>query len=75
MPNENDLKILERAVSSAHKLHQNLEILDFELAKFNKFEQKISSFKITSMLVMGATGLFTGALIGFLFANRLIILN
>ncbi|MCF6245072.1 MAG: hypothetical protein L3J43_08540 [Sulfurovum sp.] len=67
---EQDIKILERAVRSAHELHINLEALDFELAKFNKFEQKISSFKIKSMLVMATTGLIIGALIGFISAQK-----
>ena len=70
---EQDIKILNRAIKSAYKLHRNLEILDFQLEKFNKFEQKISSFKITSMLVMGVTGLIIGALIGFLSTNKWII--
>jgi len=70
---EQDIKILNRAIKSAYKLHKNLEILDFQLEKFNKFEQKISSFKITSMLVMGVTGLIIGALIGFLSTNKWII--
>ena len=67
---EQDIKILERAIRSSLKLHRNLEALDFELAKFNKFEQKISSFKIKSMLVMSSTGLIIGALIGFIAAQK-----
>jgi len=70
---EQDIKILNRAIKSAYKLHRNLEILDFQLERFNKFEQKISSFKITSMIVMGATGLIIGAVIGFLSTNKWII--
>lgn len=72
---EQDIKILERAVKSAHKLHRNLEALDFELAKFNKFEQKVSSFKIKSILVMTIAGLIVGASLGFIATQQLIILN
>lgn len=72
---EKEIKILEKAIRSAHQLHRTLEILDFQLEKFNKFEQKISSFKHKSMIVMASTGLITGALIGFIFAQKLAILN
>jgi len=62
---EKDIKILEKAVRSAHMLHKNIEILDFQLEKFNKFEQKVSSFKLLLPATMGTTGLVIGALIGF----------
>lgn len=62
---EKNIKILERAIRSARMLHKNIETLDFQLEKFNKFEQKISSFKLTSMITMAATGLVIGAIIGF----------
>ncbi len=67
---EKDIKILERAIRSTHQLHKNIEILDFNLERFNKFEQKVSSFKITSIVVMGATGLTVGAVIGFISAQK-----
>ncbi len=63
---EKDIRILEKAVKSAYKLHKNIETLDFQLEKFNKFEQKISSFKLKSMITMGVTGLAVGAIIGFI---------
>lgn len=68
--NDQDIKILERTIKSSHKLYKNLECLDFELAKFNKFEQRVSNFKTTSMVVMGATGLTIGAVIGFVSAQK-----
>ena len=67
---EQDIKILNRAIKSAYKLHRNLEILDFQLEKFNKFEQKIASFKLKNMIAMASTGLITGALIGFVSAQK-----
>ena len=72
---EKDIKILERSIRSSLELHRNLEALDFQLEKFNKFEQKISSFKTKSMLVMATTGLIVGALIGFISTQKWIILN
>jgi hypothetical protein len=69
------MKILKRAIKSAHELHKNIETLDFQLEKFNKFEQKVSSFKIKSMLVMTIAGLIAGATLGFIAAQKLIILN
>lgn len=70
---EQDIKILNRAIKSAYKLHRNLEILDFQLEKFNKFEQKISSFKLKNMIAMASTGLILGALIGFISAQKWVI--
>lgn len=67
---EKDIQILERAIKSSLKLHRNLETLDFQLEKFNKFEQKILSFKLISMLTMASTGLIIGALIGFASAQK-----
>ena len=72
---ERDIKILNRAIKSAHNLHKNIEALDFELAKFNKFEQKISSFKLKSMLAMAITGFILGAILGFVSAHKWAILN
>jgi len=63
--NEKDIKILERAIRSAYILHKNIETLDFQLEKFNKFEQKISSFRLFLPVAMGAIGLVIGATIGF----------
>ena len=65
-----DIKILERAIKSSLELHRNLEALDFQLEKFNKFEQKISSFKFKSLIVMASTGLIIGAFIGFMFSQK-----
>jgi len=62
---EKDIKILEKAARSAHILYNNIEILDFQLEKFNKFEQKISSFRLFLPVTMGATGLVLGTIIGF----------
>lgn len=70
---EKDIKILNRAIKSAYNLHKNIEALDFELAKFNKFEQKISSFKLKNMIAMASTGLILGALIGFISAQKWVI--
>ena len=67
---EKDIKILNRAIKSAHNLHKNIEALDFELAKFNKFEQRVSSFKVKSMIAMASTGLVIGAVIGFISAQK-----
>ncbi len=67
---EKDIKILERAIRSAHQLHKTLEILDFQLEKFNKFEQRVSSFKLKSMLAMASTGLVIGAVIGLISAQK-----
>ena len=67
---EKDIKILERAIRSTHKLYKNLESLDFQLEKFNKFEQRVSSFKVKSMIAMASTGLVIGALIGFISAQK-----
>jgi len=72
---EKDIKILERAIKSAHKLHKDIEILDFELAKFNKFEQQVSSFKLKNMLAMAITGFLVGAILGFVSAHKWAILN
>jgi len=72
---EQDIKILKRAIKSAYQLHKNIETLDFQLEKFNKFEQKVSSFKIKSMLAMAITGLIVGASLGFMAAQKLISLN
>jgi len=68
--NEKDIKILEKATRSAHKLHKILETLDFQLEKFNKFEQRVSSFKVKSMMAMASTGLVIGAFIGFISAQK-----
>ena len=67
---EKDIKILERTIRSTHKLYKNLESLDFQLEKFNKFEQRVSSFKVKSMIAMASTGLVIGALIGFISAQK-----
>jgi hypothetical protein len=72
---ERDIKILNRAIKSAHNLHKNIEVLDFQLEKFNKFEQNISSFKLKSMLTMAITGFLAGAILGFVSAQKWTILN
>lgn len=58
--NEQDIKILNRAIKSAYKLHKNLEALDFELNKFNKFVQKIESFKTHIILLVAVLSFFLG---------------
>ena len=64
--NEQDVKILNRAIKSAYKLHKNLEILDFELQKFNKFVQKIESFKTHIILLVAVLSFFLGFATSFI---------
>lgn len=71
--NEQDIKILKRAIKSAHLLHKNIEAIDFELSKFNKFEQKVSSFRLALPIAMGSTGLIVGAVIGLISAQKWVI--
>jgi len=63
---EKDMQTLERAIASANKLTKNLESLDFEMSKFIKFEQKVSSFSIKNALITGVIafiiGIFSGNL-------------
>jgi len=63
---EKDIKILERAIRSAHQLHKTLEILDFQLEKFNKFVQKIESFKTHIILLVAVLSFFLGFATSFI---------
>lgn len=57
-------KVINAAIKSAQKLSKELETLDYQIEKFNKFEQKVSSFKIKNGVAMAAVGLILGAFIG-----------
>jgi len=43
---------------------QDLEALDFEVAKFNRFTQKVNRFKIWNSIIMGVVGMAIGGAIG-----------
>ena len=57
-------KMISDAAKAAKQLSQELETLDFQLEKFNKFEQKVSSFKIKNTIAIGSIALLLGGYIG-----------
>lgn len=64
-------KRINTAATAAAKLSKELSILDFELEKFNKFEKKVSSFKIWNTISIGAVALLLGGYIGSLAQSEL----
>lgn len=57
-------KMISDAAKAAKQLSQALQALDFQLEKFNKFEQKVSSFKIKNTIAIGSVALLLGGYIG-----------
>ncbi|MCK9455206.1 MAG: hypothetical protein WCY51_07360 [Sulfurimonas sp.] len=68
---EKQEKIITNATKSAQKLSKELETLDYQIEKFSKFEQKVSSFKIKNTIAIGAVALFLGGYIGSLAQSEL----
>lgn len=68
---DKDTKTLENVVKAAQKLSKELETLDFQLEKFTKFEQKVSSFKVKNTIAVGAVALLIGGYIGSLAQSEL----
>ncbi|MDY0122845.1 hypothetical protein [Sulfurimonas sp.] len=69
--NEKQEKIIMSAAKQAQKLSKELETLDFQIEKFNKFERKVSSFKVKNTIAIGAVALFLGGYIGSLAQSEL----
>lgn len=64
-------KIISNATKQAQKLSKELETLDYQLDKFIKFENKISSFKIKNTIAIGSVALILGGYIGSLSQSEL----
>lgn len=47
------------------QINQNLEALDFEIAKFNRFTKKVNSFKIWNAIFAMIVAMLCGGLIAF----------
>lgn len=68
---EKQEKIITNATKQAQKLSKELETLDFQVEKFTKFENRVSSFKIKNTIAIGAVSLFLGGYIGSLAQGEL----
>lgn len=64
-------KSINTAATAAAKLSKELSTLDYELEKFNKFEKKVSSFRIWNTISIGAVALLLGGYIGSLAQSEL----
>lgn len=63
-PKSIDLKTIEASTKAAQKMLKHLEAVDYHMASFLKFEQKVSSFKIKNSIFLGIAALLVGGYIG-----------
>ncbi|AFL69605.1 hypothetical protein [Sulfurospirillum barnesii] len=63
-PKSIDLKTIEASNKAAQKMLKHLELVDYHMASFLKFEQKVSSFKIKNTIFLGIAALLVGGYIG-----------
>ena len=70
-PKSIDLKTIEASTKAAQKMLKHLEAVDYHMASFLKFEQKVSSFKIKSTIFLGIAALLVGGYIGSFAQNEL----
>ncbi len=61
---EKQEKSINNAAKAAQKLSKELETLDFQIEKFIKFEQKVSSFKIKNTIAIAIVAMFLGGYVG-----------